>query len=174
MSNSLSLKFSIWDRVAIWFLNFVDLSNSGCLLLIWENTLSGHHCLGCGPQTHGLSVLTPTLSLVSKRILMLILTLLVKRIGIVRPLFQLMSTFSRLEHRQVNFVACYTSIQFYSDWLSFVRGIHHNSGKSGLCTSLFSFEVHLKFPSWRNLVFMCVTQMIVPPLVRFVYLLFYL
>lgn len=85
--------------------------------------------------------------------LMLILTLLVKTIGIV--LFQLMSTFSKLEHRRVNFVACYTSIQFYSDWLSFVRGIHHNSGKSGLCTSLFSFEVHLKFPSWRNLVFMC-------------------
>lgn len=93
--------------------------------------------------------------------LMLILTLLVKTIGIVRPLFQLMSTFSTLEHRRVNFVACYTSIQFYSDWLSFVRGIHYNSGKSGLCTSLFSFEVHLKFPSWRNLVFLCVTQMIV-------------
>lgn len=28
-------------------------------------------------------------------------------------------------------------------------------------TSTFSFEVHLKFPSLRNLVFMCVTQMVV-------------
>lgn len=91
--------------------------------------------------------------------LMLILTLLVKTIGIV--LFQLMSTFSKLEHRQVNCVACYTSIQFYSDWHSFVRGNHYNSGKSGLFTSIFSFEVHLKYPSLRNLVFMCVTQMIV-------------